>query len=227
MNRLVAMVAAAAMLSGCVSTKVSPLKETASLQGAKIRLIERKKPGFFAGTAGTGAIGGLVGAAVAITAGDKLVKENAVEDPAIYIGNELAKTFAGANGMSIMPANGSIATKTAYKELTKQYRDADLLLDVQTDEWSFMYFPSHWGRYRVIYSAHVRLIDVKKSKLLAEGSCRRAPEYSDTATPTYDELLADQAARLKQELVLGRDQCLGEFRDKVLLPAVKTASSAP
>lgn len=126
-----------------------------------------------------------------------------------------------------VPANGKLATKTTPKELAAQYSDADVLLDVQTINWSFVYFPTDWNSYRVIYSAKIRVIDVKKSKLLAEGFCSRIPENSETA-PSHDELLADQAARLKQELRIGADHCVEEFRNKVLLqPGVKTASSTP
>lgn len=228
MNRLVVVFVAAAMMAGCASSKVSPVNETASLQGAKLRLIERKKPAFSAATAGKVTFG-IIGSAAMVAAGDAIVKENEIEDPAVHMGNELAKSFAEAKGMTVLPANGKLATKTAYKELPKFYREADVLLDVQTDNWSFIYFPARWDRYWVIYQAHMRLIDVKTSKLLAEGACKNdggVPAYADTA-PSYDELLADHAARLKQELVIQRDKCLSKFRDQVLMLGVKTASPAP
>lgn len=62
-------------------------------------------------------------------------------------------------------------------------------------------------------------------QMLAEGFCARIPEKSDNA-PGYDELMADQATRLKQELTAGADHCIAEFRSKVLKSSGMNAGSA-
>jgi hypothetical protein len=177
-------------------------------------------------TAGKAMFGALGGAAMAI-AGNNLVKENGVPDPADYIANELTKGFADANAMTVASNGNVVATAVKPADLAKQYADADLLLDVQTINWSFAYFPTDWNNYRVMYSARLRVIDVKKAAVLAEGFCSRVPENSDTA-PSYDDLVNDGAAGLKKELLVAANYCIRELRSQVFLPnTVKSASTKP
>jgi hypothetical protein len=228
MARSVVVAIGAVMLTGCVSTKVTPLKESdvATLQGGKVTTTTRPVPGFVAMTAGKAMFGALGGAAMAI-AGNNLVKENGVPDPADYIANELTKGFADANAMTVASNGNVVATAVKPADLAKQYADADLLLDVQTINWSFAYFPTDWNNYRVMYSARLRVIDVKKAAVLAEGFCSRVPENSDTA-PSYDDLVNDGAAGLKKELLVAANYCIRELRSQVFLPnTVKSASTKP
>jgi hypothetical protein len=186
-------------LAGCVSTKIVPLQQgrMASLQGKTLTVAKHEKPSFGAMTAGKAAFG-IIGAAAMIAKGNSIVQENNVEDPAGYIAKELAGDLATTHSLTVVPADGG----------------ADILLDVRTVNWSFAYFPTDWNSYRVIYSAKLKLTDTRSGKVLAEGFCARIPEKSDGA-PGYEELMADQAARLKQELTAGADHCIAEFRSKV------------
>jgi hypothetical protein len=210
MRMMMIVVAGLVTLTGCVSTKIVPLQQArmATLQGKTLTVLKREKPAFTAGTAGKAAFG-LIGATAMIVKGNSIVRENDIEDPAVYIAEELAGDLANAHSMTVVPAGGS----------------ADVLLDVQTVNWSFLYFPTDWNSYRVIYSAKLRLMDNRSRKMLAEGFCARIPEKSDSA-PGYDELMADQAARLKQELTAGADHCIAEFRSKVLKSSGVNAGSA-
>jgi hypothetical protein len=227
MFRSVVIAMGVALLSGCVSTKIVPIKESdvATLQGGAIAITTREKPAFAVMTAGKAMFGAIGGAAMVI-AGNNLIKENSVEDPAVHISNELIKGFAETNAMTVVPTGSVIATTMKPAELAKQYPNADVLLDVQTVNWSFAYFPMDWNSYHVIYSAKVRVIDVKKSKLLAEGFCSRVPEKTDSA-PSYDQLVQNGAAGLKKELAIAAEHCIKEFRSKVFLQSgVRTANSA-
>lgn len=211
MRRMLVLAAGLVTLTGCVSTKIVPLQQRgmASLQGKTLTVAKREKPAFTAGTAGKAAFG-LIGATAMIVKGNSIIQENNVEDPAEYIANELAGDLASAHAMAVVPADSV----------------ADILLDVRTVNWSFVYFPTDWNSYRVIYSAKLKLIDNRSRKVLAEGFCARVPEKSDSA-PGYDELLADQAARLKQELRAGADHCIAELRAKVLRSSGGNAGSTP
>ena len=210
MRRIMVLVAGLMAFTGCVSTKIVPLQQArmANLQGKTLTVAKREKPSFSAVTAGKAAFG-LIGATAMIVKGNSIVQENNVEDPAGYIATELAGDLANAHSMTVVPAGSA----------------ADILLDVQTVNWSFTYFPTDWNSYRVIYTAKLRLLDARSRKVLAEGFCARIPEKSDGA-PGYDELLADQAARLKQELTAGADHCIAEFRSKVLQSSGMNAGSA-
>ena len=69
--------------------------------------------------------------------------------------------------------------------------------------------------YLYEYSARMRLVDTKSGQVLAEGACSRVPEETK-ASPTYDEMLANNAERLKQELRSAAEFCVNEFRTKTL-----------
>lgn len=226
MLRAIGIVLGLIMLAGCVSTKSVQVKEKdlASLQGGTVTTSAREKPGFAAVTAGKAMFGAIGGAAM-VVAGNKIVEENSVEDPAKYIAQELGKGFADANAMSLVASDGVVTSGTKPAELAKQHSNADVLLDVQTVNWSFGYFPTDWNSYRVMYSAKLRLVDTKEKKLLAEGFCSRVPDKTANA-PSHEQLLADHAARLKSELAIAADHCIATFRKDVLMQSsARTASS--
>jgi hypothetical protein len=210
MQRTIVLVAGLLVFTGCVSTKMVPLQQgrMASLQGKTLTVEKRERPPFGAITAGKAAFG-FIGATAMLVKGNSIVEGNNIEDPAGYIAKELAGDLASAHSMTVVPAESG----------------ADILLDVRTVNWSFAYFGTDWNNYRVIYSAKLKLIDNRSRKVLAEGFCARVPEKSDSA-PGYDELLADQAARLKQELRAGADHCIAELRSKVLRSSGGNAASA-
>lgn len=215
-------------LTGCVSTKTIPLQgeSIAARHGGTITASVREKPDFSAMTAGK-AMFGMIGAAAMISAGNEIVRTNGVEDPAVVIGDRLMADLAAAHSLNVKARSNAIAATNEPDKLASLYPETDLLLDVQTVNWSTVYFPTDWNSYRVIYSVKLRLLDTHKGKMVAEGFCARVPEKSDDA-PGYDELLADNAAVLKRELAIATDYCVGELRSKVLsLPPATAAASLP
>lgn len=216
MNGRLILVAAVIMLSGCANTKVAPLdnQQMAGLQGRTIALSHRNKPTFTATTAGTVALG-VLGVYSAKPDGNKLVADNAIEDPAVYIGQKLTEDLALMNLLTVVDAGDVVANSSDIRKLAKQYAKADLLLDVQTTDWNFIYFPTDWDNYQVIYRAKLRLIDTKQAKLLAEGYCEREPGKTSDA-PSYNELVGNRALGLKHWLAKHRDSCLEEFRRTAL-----------
>ena len=86
-------------------------------------------------------------------------------------------------------------------------------LDIRTTFWGFAYFPTDWDSYRIIYSAHLRLIDRQSAKVIAEEFCEYTPEYSEDA-PSHDDLVESNASGLKRELHKAADYCIKCFKDK-------------
>lgn len=214
---VLATLASALALGGCVSTKnvkadVAALRSSAP---ATVTVTTRQRPDFAAMTAGK-AMFGLAGGLAMVAAGNAIVEENGVEDPANYMAAELAQSLSASLGAQVVDNGGGIAGTAAPAELAKLYPNADLLLDVQTVNWSFVYFPADWNSYRVIYSAKLRLIDTRTGALRAEGFCARVPDKTENA-PSREQLLADQAARLKSELRAAADHCISQFRTDVLV----------
>jgi hypothetical protein len=97
--------------------------------------------------------------------------------------------------------------------LAKTYANAELILDVKTIGWSFLYFPTDFNNYRVMYSARLRLIDRQRQAVMAEEFCSYTPEYEDTnKAPSYDELVGNNAAGLKRELANAARHCVELFQ---------------
>jgi hypothetical protein len=202
------------ILSGCVAVRQAPLPESESSRFAG-RTFQRSvypTPDFAAYTAGKAGFG-VIGAALIIRAGNEIIRDNAVEDPAIRLGQELAQSLADRHGLQLLTATPPVAQSDDVTALLQTYGDADLILDIRTINWMFIYFPSDWDNYRVLYSARLRVIDRRQQAVIAEGFCAYKPEYEDTnKAPTREYLVGNNAEGLKQELAKAADYCSAFFR---------------
>ncbi len=216
MNKIVVMAIASIVLSGCVSTKNLQIsqQDLKQINPNHVALTSREKPNFSAITAGK-AMFALLGAAAMISAGNDIVEENKIEDPASYIQAELARELNKNYGFKIDESETKKVATSKGSKIAQLFPKSDLVLDIETINWSFAYFPTDWDNYRVIYSAKLRLIDTKSKNTIAEGFCSRVPEEDDSA-PSHDELLANNAERLKQELRSAANKCISEFKSNVL-----------
>jgi len=210
--------------AGCVSTKTVPLadKDLPKLNGSTLTYVSRERPDFGAMTAGKamgvafGAIGGAIAGGAMVSAGNHIVQENDIADPANHMAQSLGADLVTARSLSFKENNGTITKTNEPAELVKAYPGTDFLLDVRTYNWGFGYFPTSWSHYRVLYAARLQLLDSSNGKILAAGNCVRGPEKTSEGAPTYDELLADHAARLKAEIAGAAEYCITEFKGKVL-----------
>jgi hypothetical protein len=217
MSRLLLIGISLLAFAGCVSTKNVPLKAGAlsTREGGTLVLSSREKPTFSASTAGKAAFG-MIGVLAEISAGNQLVRDNNIADPAEYIGTQLMADLAALNNLKIASRSSVVASNTADTAgLANLYAGADVLLDVQTMSWNFIYFPTDWNSYRVNYSARARIIETRDRKLVAEAFCSRIPEKTPDA-PSYEQLTANGAAGLKAELMKSAQHCLDEFRNTLL-----------
>lgn len=213
------------MATGCVSTKTVPLASKGSeLKGKSIVVVQHERPAFTAMTAGkiaTGALFGAVGGAIAgasmVSAGNKIVDENHMEDPAPKVAQGIATDLSVFDDMTVHDAKGVVAKTTEPADLVKLYPGNDLILDVYTTQWMFGYFPTNWSHYKIFYAVKLRLIRTSDNKVLAEGFCNRGNEQSVEGAPTYDELLANNATLLKQRLADESQACGKELKDKVFV----------
>ena len=101
------------------------------------------------------------------------------------------------------------------------------MLDVRTLVWQMMDFPTDWTHYQVLYTAKARLIDVETRNVVAEAFCKRLPE-SNAGAPTFDQMLALNAARLKAENAANAKACAELFgREMLALQAPATGAAVP
>lgn len=205
------------LMTGCVSVKHAPLTKDASaaLQGASLSATQYPTPDFSAMTAGKASFA-LVGAAAMISAGNKIVKENNIPDPALAIRDGLIKKLEATRNIQVVATATNLVKKDDIKSLVANYQGADFLLDIKTINWMFSYYPTDWTHYRVIYNARLRLIDTKTSRVIAETMCQTV-QGDDNNPPTHDQLLENNASLLKDYLSKGASQCVDVLAKDVLM----------
>lgn len=202
-------------LTGCVSTKSIPIDQStaSNLRDKTLALSASDKPDFAATTAGKATFG-LMGALAMIDAGNRIVDEYDIADPAIFLAEEMSKVIKDRNLVTVkMPVHAT--NENDVKVLANEHAESDFLLDVRTVNWGYSYFPMDWNNYAVNYSAKVRLIETAKAEIRAEAFCGYVDERHDDS-PSHDELLENQAERLKEELHVAATECLAILRSKLL-----------
>lgn len=217
MKKLAAVLIAAALLTGCATVQKVAIDQNVatSMRGKTVaRSTRDAKPDFAAMTPSRGAFA-MVGAFAAITSGNELVKENNVAVPADAIGQALGEQLQTARGVQLAALPIRITSSEAGEIAAATNGKADYVIDVQTTSWMFVYYPTQWGRYRVAHTAQVRVIDVASKTIVSQGSCFHNPEFSENS-PTYDQLVDNQAAGLKKELAIAATECVDSVKHDIL-----------
>lgn len=202
---------------GCATVKPVPLSNEAALniKGKTCEISRNETPGFQASTAAKAAFGPL-GAGAAFSEGKEIVAKYNIEDPAVYISQELAKTLHEKLSVNVLPASSVVCANNDIDTLCSTYKNGDIILDVRTVNWFFAYYPTVWTKYRIAYVAHFRIIDTKTKEVLAEETFGKLTDEDTSVAPTYDELLNNNAERLKSEIRKLADEAIVHFRQKGL-----------
>lgn len=207
MHTRVASIAIALLLTGCVSTATKTIDAQAlsAVRQQSVVHTVRDKPSFTTMTL-TSATFGAVGAVAAVSEGNRIIGENDIADPAKAITMVLAKAMQSSQGVQLVNEPLHIDSEEPARIADLAKGKARFVLDVRTTGWMLGYFPTNWTHYRVMYAAKARLIDVDSRQVLAEAFCKQTPESAENA-PSYDEMVAAGAARLKAELAAAANIC--------------------
>ncbi|MBE2210364.1 MAG: hypothetical protein IAE66_02060 [Xanthomonadaceae bacterium] len=174
-----------------------PLSEadSAQLNGKTVAITLHDRPSFVAMTAGKAGFG-LFGAGAMISAGNKLVEQNQIADPAILLRDQLSIALTNAYGIVPLPLDTTPTKATKPKDLAKLHPEADYILDIRSAGWNHAYYPTQWATYWVGYSAQVQLIDTKTGRQVSNAACN-ANTNKHPNSPSRDALLANNAQLLK------------------------------
>lgn len=225
-NKLIIVFAVVAT-SACTTIQHMPMSAESSskLQGKSLAITQYPMPDFAAFTAGKAAFG-LLGSLAMISEGNSIIRENGIDDPARKISRDLAGLLVATRAMQLKPRSVVEASSDEIGTLVSLYPGADYLLDVKTFGWMFSYYPTDWARYKVTYSARLRLIETSNKRVVAETLCRGA-QGDDQNPPTKDQLLENQAALLKTYFDRAADSCVQLLaRDVMQLPVVTESKQA-
>lgn len=199
------------LLGACASTQdlavSSELLET--MQGKSLVVIQRETPNFVAMTSGKGMFA-VAGVGAAVAAGNKVVKENGIVDPAKNISLSLARTLARNHGLELR-GETDVADSDKVDHLVQMAGGSDYALEVVTNGWSYIYDGFSFSDYFVGYSAKLRLIDVRASQVISSGLCAYDAKKAGKSPVSHETLLANNAAYIKQELADAADLCVRDF----------------
>lgn len=165
-----------------------------------------EKPTFMAMTAGKAGFA-LLGAAAMASAGQAIVHENELTDPADIVQTILTDGLARQYGIHLKAEGATAITPgNQLKEIVASQSGVDYVLDLRSIGWGFLYYPTRWGKYWVQYGVQAQLLAGGVPKDIANVECgghtKENPE-----PPTKDELLANHAARLRNVLAALAWQC--------------------
>ncbi len=201
------------LLPACAPSKKESLKSSDAgvFSSKSIQASKYKQPTFIAITAGKGAFGA-VGVLGMAKAGNRLVKENNIQDPANKIGVSLVNFMSKKYNMSAIN-NSVVAKSKSLSSLKSTYPKADVLLDIKTRGWQFAHYPTKFKYYHVTYSARLRLINLKANKVMMTNNCVYTNKPKDhTKAFSHAALVANSAQGLKNELVKAQKYCINQFK---------------
>jgi hypothetical protein len=203
-SKRLALVGAVLVGSACATGQVA-LDDgaRARLRGAEMRAVHHESTftvrvpsgGLFGG----GVVGAVASETVAGGRGEAMREQYGLADPALRVAGKLGQDLRASFGVARVDV---VAQPVAQDEPG----GSGLTLDVRTDQWLLLYFPTDWSHYRVAYRARARLLEGPDTRVLWQSSCEVMG--SDlSASPTLEELEANGAALLREKLGEVGDEC--------------------
>ncbi len=190
-----------------------------TMRGKSLVLIQRESPSFVAMTSGKGMFA-LAGVGAAVAAGNKLVDEHRIVDPALSIGRRVAENLVAQYGLTVQ-GETDLAESDSLTGIAALAGGSDYALDVVTNGWTYIYDGFNFDDYFVGYSSELRLIDVRTAEVISSGLCGYDAKEAGKSPVPHDTLLADDAAYIKQELADASALCVQEFTTNLFsAPAV-------
>ncbi|TDM09267.1 MAG: hypothetical protein C4K60_08220 [Ideonella sp. MAG2] len=156
-----------------------------------------------------GIVGGVVMNDSAVTKGKELSDLGGLTDPGRKVADALVARLKVAVQVLPLEPSGVVEPAELNHILQVAPRDSAFVLDVRTLSWGGSYLPTQWDRYRLTYALKARLIDRARQVVVAEGFCNYL-NRSESNPPSYDELVANRAALLKQRLEAYAAECAQE-----------------
>ncbi|CAG9001124.1 MAG: hypothetical protein CENE_03141 [Candidatus Celerinatantimonas neptuna] len=201
-------------LSGCANLRQQPItpQKLTQIKNRQVSITEGSKPNFLA-MSPLDAMFGIWGGVYAMHKGNEIIHNNKIADPALDIASQLNMDMAQKLGTK--PVKSVITTPDEnVKDIAKRSH-SDYVINITTTGWGINYFPFSWDTYRVIYDAHLKLIDTKTAKVIAEGNCKQFPK-TKKGQPNYNQMVANHAQKIKQALKKEANACIKLFESHIL-----------
>jgi hypothetical protein len=210
-----------AFICGLQTVSAGGMTRIPGVDGKSVLLVRRPDPGFELVTSGGSIAGAFAffgpghitsGRSTVQDAGRRLVADDQIEDPAVALGAALLADMAGAYRLQVLAENAAIVEDDKQLEAFRKTNPVDLILEFHTEAWRTYYFLD-FKHYDVWYYAKARLIDGRTGSVIRHAKCAHKPDKTANS-PTIDELLADNGARLRVAVVAAKQLCLAALREE-------------
>jgi hypothetical protein len=210
----------AVLAAACTSTAPSRLSSTqrAAIEG-KYVLLQQPASSQFALISSSSTIAGALdpftagaNSVKASKAGNTIVEQDHLVDPATVIGPALLAELVSTYGMKPIQGNGLPATSSRS---TTPPTGADFVLSVEVSSWSTMYLLTSLSHYGVMLAARGKIVDGATAKVLREGRCIIRPRDQSDA-PTFTELMENDGVRLRAEVDYATQACVEALKHSVV-----------
>lgn len=193
-----ALLATAAIISGCasVSTSVADKTTLADLRGQSVGFKVAEPNSFVLSTPENNRTFGRV--IVMTSQGKDLVANNGVADPAANIAERISQRLAASYGSKAV-ASGTPAA---------------LSIEVKTTNWGMYFSGGDKNVYGVMYTATFELVDTRSGKVVASGYCK--PAKGELFSAPREQLMGNSAEGLKQGLADASDKCVKYISEQIL-----------
>lgn len=227
--RLLSYLACSAILtlSGCASyTKKAASPEAISaLKGAgvsrtgggeefRVLTSEAAIAGGFVAALTGGIAGATVMHALTKTESAKVLERSGITDPSLDVSRDLGTRLQQATATRVSQNLKPVKSEAIQDiDLASQATDR-FVLDVRVRNWGATYLTTQWNRYTATFALQARLIDKSKKASVAEGHCKFI-NLQDPNPFTYEQLLANRAERLQEDLAQYATKCVDEVWDQM------------
>ncbi len=184
--------------------------------GPSVSYVTREQPPvFMIMTAGKAAFA-VIGSLAMIAESEKLVKDYRLEDPANDMAGELSAAFAASKQGHVTPPVALPADKKGIQAaVTEVSARNDYFVFVNPTFINVAYFSFDWMHYGLQMSTQVQVFD-KSGKPIAKAKCQ-VKDKKVPDSPTKEELLADDAQRLRAMIDEAAANCLVQLKSGLKL----------
>lgn len=234
--------ASSCLLSSCAINSGSAIRpETqAALKGARIAAVYGNPPAFHVTTMGETFGAAMTGIAAGAASGNpnmgammagqqvgmqasqnkiaaiQLSKDLQLPDPAATVARSLVASLAQRNGMVVVPVKDPLVPSDRPSVIAKSASGADYVLKVTTVITGAIHGLTNPTKYHLIADIRMQLIDARTGKEVLSGRSFTHDTSSKATTTTYDGVLADNAAFVRQELAKFQAVAEQHFRKNIL-----------
>jgi hypothetical protein len=204
---------------GCAGTKSVPLAAADRAQIAQapaLHGVARTPEPFSVRTPGSAAAGGggVLGGLGSLTLfqqkGEAMRSQYGLADPALRVAEQLGAALREEAGAPPLGLAKEPVTTDDPHAIAARF-GSGVVLDVRTEYWEVLYYPTDWSHYRLLYRASARLLEAPAGRVLWQGECETESGAAD-GSPTLEALEANGAALLKSLLDAAADECASRLR---------------